>query len=104
MKINKAKANYLIDAVIALGFIVSLGSGLILLFNPNSGYMGGRNPHFNSAVILFQKYTWKEIHDWSSIVMASGVLFHFILHWNWITCMTRKLLKKENKQTQCAVL
>lgn len=101
MKANKAKLNYLVDALIAIGFIISLASGAILLFNADSGYMGGRNPRFNQSIILFGKYTWKEIHNWSSLIMAAGVFFHFLLHWNWIVCMTKKIFKREAKQLQC---
>ena len=104
MKVNKAKLNYAVDILISIGVTISLISGILLLFNQGNGYLGGRNPHFSSTVLFFPQYAWKDIHNWSSIIMASGVLIHLVLHWNWMVCMTRKILGKEQKQVRCAIL
>lgn len=80
MKRNKAKINYVVDLVIALGFLLSLFSGCILLVAPQGGYMGGRNPGFSRQILVFEKPVWQEIHNWPSIIMALGVLGHLVLH------------------------
>ena len=103
MKKNRSKINYVVDMVIAAGFILSLFSGLVLFFAPAGGYMGGRNPNFSSELLFFEKPVWKEIHNWSSIVMASGVLGHLILHWNWIVSMTKRIFGAKSKAQDCPV-
>ncbi|MBN1696725.1 MAG: DUF4405 domain-containing protein [Spirochaetales bacterium] len=95
---NKARLNYIVDIVIGIGFIVSIVSGFVLLFSPQGGYMGGRNPGFGGDLLFFGKQFWKDIHNWSSIAMAAGVLGHIILHWKWFVCMTTSLFKTKKRQ------
>ncbi|MBN2443211.1 MAG: DUF4405 domain-containing protein [Spirochaetales bacterium] len=94
---NKAKINYVVDIIIGAGFILSLVSGLILFFTPRGGFMGGRNLMVMQDVLFFSKYMWKDIHTWSSMAMALGVLGHLILHWKWFVCMTKSLFKIKTK-------
>jgi cytochrome b subunit of formate dehydrogenase len=103
MKTNKARMNYLIDIVIAVGFLISAISGFILLFNSSNGYMGGRNPAFKQLILSLPRYTWKDIHNWSSIFMSLGVVLHLVLHWNWIVCMTKRIMKREKKELRCVM-
>ncbi len=86
MKIKKTTLNYIIDILTGLGFLVSCITGIILLFNESGGYQGGRNP------LYYIHEMWVNIHIWSSLVMSAGVAAHLILHWNWMVCMTKKLL------------
>lgn len=88
---KKAKLNYAVDVVIGLAFILSALSGLVLFFAP-SGYQGGRNPYYLQPVLFLNTQTWDVLHTWSSIAMISGVGAHLVLHWNWMVCMTQKLL------------
>ena len=88
---RKATLNYIIDIIIGLGFLVSVITGVILLFNTSGGYQGGRNPQY------YIHATWIDIHTWSSIIMSVGVAVHLILHWNWMVCMTRKLLSQKKR-------
>jgi hypothetical protein len=88
---KNAKLNYWIDAAIALFFVFSALSGLVLFFFP-SGYQGGRNPYYGQTVLLLTTHNWDTIHTWSSIAMIAGVGAHLVLHWNWMICMTRRLL------------
>jgi hypothetical protein len=90
---RKAKLNYAIDVAIGLSFILSALSGLILFFVP-SGYQGGRNPHYLQPVLFLSTHTWNELHTWGSIAMIAGVGAHLVLHWNWMVCMTVRLLKR----------
>ena len=79
-----------------LTFLLSAISGAVIYFSPSGGYQGGRNPGLDRNVLLLSHEAWKSIHNWSSLVMTLGVLGHLILHWNWITCMTRKAVKGAN--------
>ena len=88
---EKAKLNYAVDVVIGLAFILSALSGLVLFFAP-SGYQGGRNPYYLQSVLFLNTQTWGILHTWGSIAMISGVGAHLVLHWNWMVCMTKRLL------------
>jgi hypothetical protein len=100
IKMSKAKLNYIVDVAIGLGFIVAAVSGLVLFFAP-SGYQGGRNPYYGQSVLLLTTHTWDTLHTWGSMAMIAGVGAHLVLHWNWIVCMTKKMLvvKRTPKET-----
>jgi cytochrome b subunit of formate dehydrogenase len=99
---KKATVNYIVDIVIAVAFIISLVTGIALLFIPQGGYMGGRNPAFQETILFLSMKAWKDLHIWSSIMMAAGVLGHLVLHWKWIVCMTKSLFTKKRGQ-ECPV-
>ena len=100
MKISKANMNYWVDLVIVMGFIVSAVSGLVLLFAPSGGgYQGGRNAAYAAEVLFLNRHEWISVHDWSSIAMVVGVFLHLVLHWKWITCMTRKIFVRGDKKS-----
>ena len=92
---NEAKINYWVDIIIGIAFVITAFSGLVMFFaGPSGGYQGGRNPLYFKPILIFSRTTWKELHNWSSIAMVLGILGHFILHWNWLVCMTRNLFRK----------
>jgi hypothetical protein len=93
---KKAKLNYAVDMVIGLAFILSALSGLVLFFAP-SGYQGGRNPYYLQPVLFLSTHTWSVLHTWGSIAMISGVGAHLLLHWEWMVCMTRRLLTRPRR-------
>ena len=69
---SKAKLNYWIDMTIAVFFVLSALSGLVLFFFP-SGYQGGRNPYYGQTVLLLTTQQWDTVHIWGSIGMIAGV-------------------------------
>lgn len=100
---NRGKLNYIIDIVIGFGFIVSALSGLVLLLAGNSGgFQGGRNLSYSRDLLLFSRIIWKNIHNWSSLIMIAGVSGHLVLHWNWLVCMTRKIFMRKHAFKQAA--
>ena len=94
---NKAKINYFVDLIIAVGFLLTAVSGLVLFFAGSGGYQGGRNPHYARAVLLWSRWTWEALHDWGGIAMVGGVLAHLALHWKWLVCMSRNLLRRRGR-------
>ncbi len=98
----KAKVNYVVDIVIGIGFLFSAVSGIVLYFAPSGGFQGGRNPHYLSTVLGLGHHSWTELHNWSSFIMTAGVVGHFILHWNWLVCMTRNLFKNKPSKRKYA--
>jgi cytochrome b subunit of formate dehydrogenase len=91
---SKTKLNYLLDAVIAFAFILSALSGVVFLFAGSGGYQGGRNPNFQTEVLGISREVWSDLHTWVSLVMIAGVVIHLVLHWNWIVCMTRRMVEE----------
>ncbi len=105
--LNRSTINYIIDIATGAAFLLSVLSGILLLFLPSgSGFQGGRNTHFTASILGMDRWFIKDLHSISSIVMAAGVLGHFILHWNWIVCMTRKILNRKNRseKTKCEIV
>jgi len=96
---KKTTMNYIVDIIIGVGFLASFVTGIVLLFNTSGGYQGGRNPQY------FIHALWINIHTWSSLIMSAGVAIHLVLHWNWMVCITRKLLtSKKNEHSGIANL
>lgn len=96
-KANKARVNYAVDLVIAVGFLLTAVSGLVLFFAGSGGYQGGRNPRYLGEVLAVSRATWKTLHDWGGLAMVAGVLLHLVLHWKWMVCMTRNLLRRGSR-------
>jgi protein-S-isoprenylcysteine O-methyltransferase Ste14 len=93
---NKQKINYLVDFIAFLFFLTTAVSGLAIFFFMPSGVRQGKLQEF----LGIQKGGWSEIHDWAGILLIIFVAIHFILHWNWIACMTKNIFqtdKCENK-------
>ena len=97
---NKAQFNYILDVVIALAFVISTLSGLVFMFAGSGGYQGGSNPNFQTEMLGISRSTWSDLHALTSLVMIAGVFAHLVFHWNWIVCMTKRLLKPARRQTQ----
>jgi len=96
---NKARIHYALDAVIALAFILSAVSGVVLWLG-GGGYQGGRNPAYQVTILGLGRAAWNDLHFWTSLVMMAGVGLHLALHWRWIVCMTRGLLPSPRRQVQ----
>lgn len=90
---SRTKLNYLLDSVIAIAFVASALSGVVFLSAGSGGYQGGRNPTFQTEILGIQRSVWSDLHTWVSLVMITGVVIHLVLHWNWIVCMTKRMVK-----------
>ena len=101
---SRAKINYWIDVIIAVSFIISLVSGLVLYLGPSGGYQGGRNPAYGREILLLSHHEWSELHTWSSIAMAAGAFLHLVWHWKWLVRMTKILITKRRKTRSIATV
>ena len=91
---KKARINYLVDAFLALMGVASGITGIILLLmGHGGGYRGGRNPGFVRTFLGMERGLWSDLHTWVSIALMVGVVIHIALHWNWIVCTTRAMLR-----------
>ena len=90
---NQTRNNYLIDISLFLGAIISALTGIYFLFFPVGGYQGGRNPMYG-ITFLFARDTWDDLHTWFGILMILSAAIHIVVHWNWITKMTRRVFQE----------
>jgi hypothetical protein len=97
---NKAKMNYLLDAVIGVAFMLSSVTGLAFLFMGSGGYQGGRNPNFATSLLGIPREAWSDLHLWTSVIMILGTIAHLLLHWEWIVCITRQILTSPAKKSE----
>ena len=89
-KLNKrARLNIILDVVAALSFVFAAASGMYLLFLPNG------KQALTTSTILFGYRTWDTIHTWSGVVMIIASLLHFLIHWRWVTKVSRKVFKTQ---------
>ncbi len=87
---NKAKINYFLDLIIGVFFLVVAFTGLVLKFAFEENIRQGGYQTFGGI----NKHLWGNWHDIAGILMIVGVLFHLILHWNWLVCMTISFFQK----------
>ena len=77
---NKATANYWVDMLIAVAFVLSAISGLVFLLPGD----------LETGVLWVSYRTWNTLHTWSSLAMIVGVGLHLVLHWKWLVAMTKR--------------
>ncbi|MDD3827836.1 MAG: DUF4405 domain-containing protein, partial [Anaerolineae bacterium] len=76
-----ARLNLVLDAVVALAFVICAVSGIALLLLP-----GGR-----AAVgpgLLSSRVAWDLVHTWSGVALIAAAAVHFAIHWRWVKNVT----------------
>lgn len=93
----KSRINVTVDFIVAICFFLTAASGIYFLLGP-TGIPSRSLPQF-----IFNAQTWDLIHTWAFVVMATGVMIHLALHWNWIGSVGARLLTPSRKiKTQTA--
>ena len=87
---KRTKRLWIIDAGLLISAIVAIVSGVYFLFFPQ-GFQGGRNP-FYSIRIIFTRTTWDLLHTWLGIAMIIIATIHFLVHWDWVVMMAKKIV------------
>ncbi len=90
---DQTRRNWLLDAVLLISAVFVAASSAYFLYFPSAGYQGGRNPGYN-AVVLFNRDTWDIIHTWMGIAMILVALVHFLVHWNWVNSMAKRVWRE----------
>ncbi|MFC1875283.1 DUF4405 domain-containing protein [Chloroflexota bacterium] len=119
---NYIKQNYIYYFTVFLAFSASLGviaSSIIIWFvlprgigqhnnigrtSPNepdcTEYCNlrgeGTDPIYGGnigEIFEWPRYLWVEYHAWISVILASIVLIHIIIHWKWIIEITKRIIK-----------
>jgi hypothetical protein len=81
-----AALNVIVDATVAISFLLTAVSGLYFFIWPSEG----RNLR---PAILFSSATWDLIHTWAGVIMISAIVIHFWIHWRWVTNVTSRFFR-----------
>jgi hypothetical protein len=87
-----AKVNLMVDAVIAISFVLTAISGIYFLFVPTGGFQGGRNAGWDPGFLL-SRTTWDLIHTWAGVFLIGAAAVHFLIHWRWIKNVTGRFFQ-----------
>ena len=86
--------NLTVDGLLGLAFLVCSVTGVYLFMVP--GTKGGLIP---DPMILFSRTMWEILHTWSGILFISAGVSHFLIHWGWVTKVTKKIFIKQEVVT-----
>ena len=89
---TKLRYNWLIDALLFLGALLAVLTGIYFLVYPVGGYMGGRNSDYG-VIFIFGRETWEVLHDWTGIAMIAAALIHIVFHWKWILGTLKRIFR-----------
>jgi len=69
-------------------------SGFLLWLVIPGGHRGFgiRSGQLADITILWSRYTWIELHDWTAVALLVMVIIHIVLHWKRIVSMIKKSL------------
>jgi len=84
---NRSLFNLLVNTILGLCILVTATSGLYFFLNPGPH----RRIFGTETFLLLTRTTWKDIHTWSGIIMILMVITHSIIHWKWITKVTKNI-------------
>ena len=86
---EKTKTKFGVDTLMFLDFLVLAISGFVLWFGIP------RNGSSFTQKLIFSRWEWLKIHDWTSIILVILILVHLLLNWTWIKCMILGFFKKK---------
>ncbi len=89
---TQTRNNWIIDAIVLIGGLLAVFSGVYFLFLPVGGYQGGRNALYD-VTIFFDRSTWDDLHTWGGVVMIIALVVHFTFHWPWVLMMGKRIIK-----------
>lgn len=89
MKVEAA-AKYWLFVVLAIMALLLVVSAFLLWVVFPQGYFPSR-------------LLWVGIHKWAGFTLSILVIFHVMLHWNWLLQMTRRYFSRTHKVRDQAV-
>ncbi len=85
----QTRNNWLLDASLFVGGVLTLLTGIYFLYLPTNGFAGGRNPAYNLH-LLFARHTWDDLHTWGGTAMILAAALHLAWHWPWVVNVARR--------------
>lgn len=89
---QRIRLNWITNTGLLVSGLLALLSGIYFLLIPSGGYQGGRNPMYG-VTILFERHSWRELHQWSGLAMIALSAIHIVLHWEWFKAMIKCTVK-----------
>lgn len=89
-KKSKATLNYYVDIIAFLPFLLLLLTGIVML-----AYHGGKP--YDAKTIGVDGYTWIQIHRIFTIIATPLVIFHLIMHLDWLKKLFTFKLKNKRR-------
>lgn len=93
---KKANINYIVDVLMTLSLLVVGVTGVIIFFFFESGIRQGGYLTFFGIT----KNIWSFYHEYLGLFMVFIMVVHFLLHWNWMICMTKKFVSKKSDKCE----
>ena len=92
MRMDRNKFNFALDAL-SFALMASLAvtgftMSLALPVGPRGGSRGLGPPDF----LGMSRHELADIHFWIAVAFLSVLLVHLVMHWSWVSAMTRKVL------------
>lgn len=87
-----AKINLITNIALGVAFSLTAITGVYFLFAPAGGFQGGTQPGWDPG-FLFSRTTWDLVHTWAGAALISIALVHFLIHWGWISKVTRRFFQ-----------
>lgn len=84
---ERTTLHYIVDVALGIDFLILFITGLVKF--PGL-------PHaLGLGTLKLPMGIISNIHDWSGIALALLVFLHLVLHWSWISTMTRKVFRRK---------
>lgn len=95
---NKPTINYVVDAVQSLLLLFLLVTGIIQGWIIQQGlkYKGGRGTVEDGTFLGIDRHTLVTYHKWVAVAFVVLVIVHLVLHWGWITGMSRRIFAEKH--------
>ena len=81
----RGRWNLILNTIVFISFVLTAASGIYFLFV-------GSGRWTDDPMILFTRTAWDFVHTWASVILAAGVVIHFVIHWKWVTNVTRNMI------------
>ncbi|MFQ5956239.1 MAG: DUF4405 domain-containing protein [Candidatus Brocadiales bacterium] len=97
---KKATLNYVVDATQSFLLLFLLVSGILQgwVLERGRGYRGGRGPMEHDELLDIDRHTLVTYHKWVAVAFVIFIIAHTVLHWGWITSMSRRIFIKKQHQ------
>ena len=89
----KIRLKIVVDILLFLSGLISMGTGLALLILPSGPGTHAGIKAASSVFDLFTRSGLKLSHDWSSLLLITLIMFHLFLNWRMIFCYFKNALK-----------
>jgi len=92
---GKTKTNFWLDLTILTTFLITALTGLLLWVILPGGQGRGQ-----TVLLGLTRSEWIDLHNWVGLALLAGVTLHLVLHWKWISCVSRRYFRKLARQAR----